>query len=88
MKKVKKNLKNVFEANLIDTAIDILVAGHQKKYNGSGYSRGLKGDKIPLAGRIAALADVFDALTSRRPLKKAFSIGKSLKIIQEEVVPF
>ncbi len=84
MEKVKNNLNNVFEANLIDTAIDI-ISGHQEKYDGSGYPRGLEGEDIPLAGRIVALADVFDALTSKRPYKEAYSIDKSLKIIQKEV---
>jgi putative two-component system response regulator len=42
---------------------------HHEKWDGSGYPHGLKGRKIPLAGRIVALADVFDALTSKRPYK-------------------
>jgi putative two-component system response regulator len=40
---------------------------HHEKWDGSGYPKGLKGSKIPLVGRIAAIADVFDALTSQRP---------------------
>lgn len=54
---------------------------HHEKWDGSGYPGGLKGNQIPLAGRIVALADVFDALTSERPYKEAFSIEKSNGII-------
>jgi putative two-component system response regulator len=57
---------------------------HHEKWNGSGYPYGLKGRKIPLVGRITAIADVFDALTSDRPYKKAFSIEKSNQIILQE----
>ena len=56
---------------------------HHEKFDGSGYPRGLSGQQIPIEGRIVALADVFDALTSRRCYKPAFSIEKSLGIIQE-----
>jgi putative two-component system response regulator len=54
---------------------------HHEKWDGSGYPHGLKGNQIPLAGRIVALADVFDALTSERPYKKAFPIEKAHQII-------
>jgi putative two-component system response regulator len=57
---------------------------HHEKWDGSGYPHGLKGCKIPMVGRITALADVFDALTSDRPYKKAFSIEKSNQIISQE----
>jgi putative two-component system response regulator len=56
---------------------------HHEKWDGSGYPNGLKGGRIPLAGRIVALADVFDALTSKRPYKEAFSIEKSHRIIKQ-----
>jgi putative two-component system response regulator len=49
-----------------------IVAGHHEKWDGSGYPRGLKGEAIPIAARIAAVADVFDALCSERPYKKAW----------------
>ncbi len=45
---------------------------HHEKYDGTGYPKGLKGDAIPLAGRIVAVADVYDALTTRRPYKEAW----------------
>jgi putative two-component system response regulator len=56
---------------------------HHEKWDGSGYPNGLKGRQIPLAARIVALADVFDALTSKRPYKDAFSIEKSHGIIKQ-----
>jgi putative two-component system response regulator len=57
---------------------------HHEKWDGSGYPYGLTGRRIPLAGRIVALADVFDAMTSKRPYKEAFSIEKANRIIFEE----
>jgi putative two-component system response regulator len=57
---------------------------HHEKWDGSGYPKGLKGRQIPLAGRIVPLADVFDALTSKRPYKEAFSIEKSYQIIEQD----
>ncbi len=56
---------------------------HQDRWDGSGYPHGLKGEKIPLAGRIVAICDVFDALTSKRYYKEAFSIEKSMQIIEQ-----
>ena len=56
---------------------------HHEKWDGKGYPRGLKGQKIPLVGRIVAIADVFDALTSKRPYKRTFSLEKSFEIIEE-----
>lgn len=57
---------------------------HHEKWDGSGYPNGLSGQDIPESGRIAALADVFDALTSERPYKKAWSIDKALNLIEEQ----
>ncbi len=57
---------------------------HHEKWNGTGYPRGLKGDTIPLIGRITAIADVFDALTSERPYKKSWEIDKALDLIKKE----
>lgn len=56
---------------------------HHEKWDGSGYPQGLSGENIPLEGRIVALADVFDALTSKRCYKPAFSMEQSLDIIKQ-----
>lgn len=55
--------------------------GHHEKWDGSGYPAGLKGENIPLAARIVALADVYDALTTERFYKRAFSHEKTRQII-------
>jgi putative two-component system response regulator len=61
-----------------------LFAGyHHEQWDGTGYPHGLKGTDIPLQGRIMALADVYDALVSERPYKKAFSHEKAVEIIRE-----
>jgi putative two-component system response regulator len=62
---------------------EIIAQSHHEKWDGSGYPDGLKGVEIPLASRIAAIADVFDALTSKRPYKEALSLETSLAIIRE-----
>ena len=67
---------------IFDTAIDI-VKYHHEKWDGSGYPEGLKGGDIPLSARIMAVADVYDALLSKRRYKEAFSHDKSYRIIVE-----
>ena len=57
---------------------------HHEKWNGKGYPNGLSGENIPLIGRIAAIADVFDALTSNRPYKKAWSEEEAFQCIENE----
>jgi HD-GYP domain-containing protein (c-di-GMP phosphodiesterase class II) len=55
------------------TLASIIALSHHEKYDGTGYPSGLKGDRIPLSARISALADVYDALTTRRPYKEPWS---------------
>lgn len=62
----------------------VIALTHHEKWDGSGYPRGLAGKKIPLAGRITAVADVFDALTSKRPYKEAMTFEKAMEIIKGE----
>ncbi|BBL71726.1 HD domain-containing phosphohydrolase [Methylogaea oryzae] len=57
---------------------EIIAATHHERWDGSGYPKGLKGEDIPLVGRITAVCDVFDALTSERPYKKAWSVEEAL----------
>jgi response regulator RpfG family c-di-GMP phosphodiesterase len=56
---------------------------HHEKYDGSGYPQGLRGDAIPLGGRIVAVADVFDALNSTRPYKHAWSVDDSRAYLEQ-----
>lgn len=60
-------------SSVLQTAA-IIARAHHEKFDGSGYPQGLAGESIPLEGRIVAVADVFDALTSERPYKKAWSL--------------
>jgi putative two-component system response regulator len=60
-----------------------IALGHHERWDGGGYPLGLKGEAIPLGARIMQLADVYDALRSERPYKKAFDHATSLKIITE-----
>jgi putative two-component system response regulator len=62
----------------------LIALTHHEKWDGTGYHRGLKGEEIPLVGRITSIADVFDALTSVRPYKKAWPVEDAVKLIQRE----
>jgi putative two-component system response regulator len=61
----------------------VIAGSHHERWDGSGYPDKLSGENIPLEGRIVAVADVFDALTTERPYKKAFSIEESVSIIEK-----
>ena len=60
-----------------------LAYGHHERWDGKGYPEGLKGEDIPLQARMMSLADVYDALVSKRPYKKAFSHEEAVRIISE-----
>lgn len=62
---------------------EIIAVSHHERWDGGGYPHGLAGEEIPLWGRICTIADVFDALASERPYKKAFSNEEALKILKE-----
>jgi len=62
---------------------EVIALTHHERWDGSGYPRGLKGSQIPLAGRITAIADVFDALTSKRPYREPFELDRAHEIIEE-----
>lgn len=61
-----------------------IALAHHEKWDGSGYPEGLAGEDIPIEARIVAIADVFDALTSKRPYKEAWPVDKALALIIEE----
>ena len=62
---------------------EIIALNHHEKWDGAGYPRGLSGEQIPVAARIMAVVDVFDALTSKRPYRDALPLAEALRIIEE-----
>jgi len=77
------NIIGGHESDLLAAAKEVALT-HHEKWNGEGYPQRLKGKEIPLMGRIVAIADVFDALTTERPYKKAWSIDKAVEMIDSE----
>ena len=71
------------DSDLMSMAHDIALT-HHERWNGQGYPNGLSGEDIPLTGRITAIADVFDALTSERPYKKAWPLEKAIDFIKQQ----
>jgi putative two-component system response regulator len=65
-------------------AVVPIIRHHHERWDGSGYPDGLAGERIPLLARLLQIADIYDALTSPRPYKEAFSPGKALRTIREE----
>jgi putative two-component system response regulator len=63
-------------------AAEVVALSHHERWDGNGYPHRLKGELIPLYGRICTIADVFDALTTERPYKKAFSNEKAFELLQ------
>jgi len=78
------------ERILRDSASDLvklaaqIAGGHHERWDGEGYPKRLSGEAIPLAARIVAIADVFDALTTERPYKKALPVAGALAILEAE----
>lgn len=66
----------------LQPALDIPYA-HHERWDGSGYPLGLKGEQIPLPARLFAIVDVYDALTSQRPYRAAWTNERALEYIQE-----
>lgn len=77
------NILRNSSSDILQMAYQIAVS-HHEKWNGTGYPYQLKADNIPLYGRIVAICDVFDALTTKRPYKEAFSIEYAVDIIKKE----
>jgi len=79
---IEKIMSQTKEHAFLDHAV--LIAGtHHEKWDGTGYPLGLSGNNIPIEGRLMAIADVYDALISVRPYKKAFTHEEACKIIEE-----
>ena len=68
---------------LMDMAAEV-AQNHHEKWDGSGYPRALSGEDIPLSGRVVAVADVFDALTTERPYKKAWPVEEATDFLKEQ----
>ena len=81
-KALLSSTKKLGSNSFLNSALEISYT-HHEKWDGSGYPQGLKGDEIPLSGRLMAIADVYDALTCKRVYKKAFTHEKSVEIITE-----
>lgn len=75
-------LGNIEEKEYVDIAVQI-AEGHHEKWDGSGYPKGLSGSDIPICARIMAVADVFDALVSKRCYKSPMSVDEAFGIIEE-----
>ncbi|MDR2591561.1 MAG: response regulator [Chitinispirillales bacterium] len=82
IKVIEKIQENTSEATFLEYA-KIFASTHHEKWDGSGYPCGLIGEAIPLQGRLMAIADVYDALISERPYKKAFTHEEAVKIISD-----
>ncbi|MCR5797963.1 MAG: HD domain-containing protein [Eubacterium sp.] len=79
---IDQAMKNISGSTYLAEARN-LAAYHHEKWNGKGYPEGLSGEDIPLSARVMAVADVFDALVSKRVYKEAFSFEKAMSIIKE-----
>ena len=76
------NIIGEHSSELMQMAKEIALS-HHEKWDGTGYPKGLKGEQIPLSGRIIAIADVFDALTTKRPYKQAWTVDDTLQFLND-----
>jgi putative two-component system response regulator len=79
---IEKIQQNARESIFL-THAKIMAGTHHEKWDGTGYPRGMAGSNIPLQGRLMAFVDVYDALISDRPYKKAFPPDQAVKIIND-----
>jgi response regulator RpfG family c-di-GMP phosphodiesterase len=84
---LKSASQNLGQDSFLNMALDITLY-HHERWNGSGYMKGLQELEIPLSARIVAIADVYDALTSKRPYKKAYTHEEALVIMNNESEKF
>jgi putative two-component system response regulator len=79
--KIIDRIQQITKENAFLTHAKIMAGTHHEKWDGSGYPYSFAGEDIPLQGRLMAIADVYDALVSERPYKKAFSMEQATQII-------
>jgi HD-GYP domain-containing protein (c-di-GMP phosphodiesterase class II) len=79
---------NLIETLGLDPLIPLIILHHHENFDGSGYPHGLKGGQIPLESRIIRITDTYDALTSNRGYRAAYSHKKALEIMEQEHAPF
>ncbi len=80
---IQDNMDRIVDREFVEIARD-MAACHHEKWSGGGYPHDLKGEDIPLAARILAIADVFDALVSERQYKKGMSLEQAFEIMEKE----
>lgn len=86
-KHIESGVQIIKDIPFLEDTRDIILY-HHEKFDGSGYPFGLAGEQIPMVARIFSVADVFDALTSERPYKAAFSYGASLEMMKSCAAQF
>ena len=80
---IEENMDCIVDKEFVEIAQDI-AACHHERWNGTGYPRGLQGKEIPLSARILAIADVFDALVSKRQYKEKMTLEQAFEIMEKE----
>ncbi len=84
---LKSASRDLGDDSFLNMAMNVTLS-HHERWDGNGYPAGLKGEDIPLAARIVAIADVYDALTSRRPYKEAYAHERAIEIMEREFFRF